>query len=161
MKKKVLLFVTAAGLVLSLSACAAKETSASVSVSSTQVTSTSVSNETPAVSAEKEIEAATEDVGPATEEIYFAVADVFTITLDEVKYTVVTGSPVGGTIYADDTLTLETDGEKIETKVVSFETMQGEHPASASENENIAVWLDKYLSETVVAGDKLVLVPAE
>lgn len=154
MKKRVLLFVTIVGAVLSLSACAAKETSVSVSASSTQVTSASVSTDIPVVSAEKETE-------PTTEEIYFAVEDVFTITLDDVKYTVVTGSPVGGTIYADDTLIFEAGGEKIETKVVSFETMQGEHPTSASENENIAVWLDKYLSETVVAGDKLVKESAE
>ena len=87
--------------------------------------------------------------------------DEVEFTLDDVKYTVVTGSPVGGTIYAGDTLTLEADGEKIKTKVVSFETMQGEHPSSASENENIAVWLDKYLSETVVSGDKLVKEMAE
>lgn len=154
MKKSVLLFVAVAGLVISLSACTAKETVTSVSETSTQPELTSVSIDTPVVSAEKETE-------PATEEIYFAVEDVFTITLDDVKYTVVTGSPVGGTIHVDDTLALETDGERIETKVVSFETMQGEHPTSASDSENIAVWLDKYLSETVVVGDKLMLAPAE
>ena len=154
MKKRVLLLATIVGAVFSLSACAAKETSVSVSASSAQVTSASVSTDVPVVSAEKETE-------PATEEIYFAVEDVFTITLDDVKYTVVTGSPVGGTIHVDDTLALETDGERIETKVVSFETMQGEHPTAASDSENIAVWLDKYLSETVVSGDKLVLAPAE
>ncbi len=149
MKKRVLLLATIVGAVLSLSACAAKETSVSVSALDAQVTSASVNTDVPVASAEKETE-------PAVEEIYFAVEDVFTITLDDVKYTVVTGSPVGGTIYADDTLTLDAGGEKIETKVVSFETIQGEHPTSASENENIAVWLDKYLSETVVSGDKLV-----
>lgn len=154
MKKSVLLFVAVAGLVISLSACTAKETVTSVNETGTQPELTSVSIDTPDVSAEKETE-------PATEEINFAVEDVFTITLDDVKYTVVTGSPVGGTIHVDDTLALETDGERIETKVVSFETMQGEHPTSASDSENIAVWLDKYLSETVVAGDKLMLAPTE
>lgn|GEM_PF-6051421 len=154
MKKRVLLFATIVVAVLSLSACVAKETSVSVSASSAQVTSASVDTDVPAASAEKETE-------PAAEEIYFAVEDVFTITLDDIKYTVVTGSPVGGTIYADDTLTFEANGEKIETKVVSFETMQGEHPTSASDSENIAVWLDKYLSETIVAGDKLMKEMAE
>lgn len=154
MKKRVLLLATIVGAVLSLSACATKETSVSVSASSAQVASASVGTDVPTVSAEKETE-------PAAEEIYFAVEDVFTITLDDIKYTVVTGSPVGGTIYADDTLTFEANGEKIETKVVSFETMQGEHPTSASDSENIAVWLDKYLSETIVAGDKLVKEMAE
>ncbi|MBR6309292.1 MAG: hypothetical protein IKR39_11880 [Lachnospiraceae bacterium] len=92
----------------------------------------------------------------ATPERYFQVEDVFTITLDETQYTVVTGYSVGGTIYVDDTLVLTTAGERTETKVVSFETMQGEHPTSAAENENIAVWLDQYLSQTIKSGDKLV-----
>ena len=86
---------------------------------------------------------------PIAKERYFQVEDVFTITLDETKYTVVTGYSVGGTIYVDDTLFLESDGERIETKVVSFETLQDEHPTSAKENEVMAVWIDQYLSEII------------
>ena len=93
---------------------------------------------------------------PVAKERYFQVEDVFTITLDETKYTVVAGYSVGGTIYVDDTLVLESDGERTETKVVSFETLQNEHPTSAKENESIAVWIDKYLSRTIKSGDKLV-----
>ena len=102
-------------------------------------------------------EASTEqEPEPEAKEVYFSVKGVFTSTLNEVQYTVVTGYPVGGTIYVDDALVLETDGETIETKVVSFESLQGEHPTSVGENEAIAVWIDKYLSETVKAGDKMV-----
>ena len=146
MKKRVLSVVLLALVALSLTACEAKETvSSATTVSTVSADSTSVSE----ASTEQEPE-------PEAKEVYFSVQDVFTITLNEVQYTVVTGYPVGGTIYVDDALVLETDGETIETKVVSFESLQGEHPTSVGENEAIAVWIDKYLSETVKAGDKMV-----
>lgn len=101
------------------------------------------------------VSACSKKLEPVAKERYFQVEDVFTITLDETKYTVVAGYSVGGTIYVDDTLVLESDGERIETKVVSFETLHGEHPTSAGENEAIAVWVDKYFADTLRHGDKL------
>jgi len=97
---------------------------------------------------------------PVAKERYFQVEDVFTITLDETKYTVVAGYSVGGTIYVDDTLVLESDDERIETKVVSFETLQNEHPDYAVANEAIAVWVDKYFADTLRRGDKLLDITA-
>ena len=154
MKKKVLSLALMACATLSLTACTAKETVSStepVSVSVSSVTETSTPDTTSVSEASTE-----QEPEPEAKEVYFQVQDIFTITLEDVKYTVVTGYPVGGTIYTNDTLTLETDGETIETSVVSFETIQGEHPTSATENDSVAIWLDKYLSETILAGDKLV-----
>ena len=159
MKKKLLSLALTALAVISLAACGAKETVSSTAPASTSVSSASEAS-TPEVSSVSET-SAEQEPEPVVAEKYFSVQDIFTITLDEVQYTVVTGYSVGGTIYTDDTLVLETAGERIETKVVSFETMQGEHPTCASENENIAVWLDKYLSKTIQAGDKLVDVTEE
>ena len=150
MKKKVLSFALMACVALSLTACSTKEAVSSVDTTSTTVSSVSE------VSTPDSTSVSEQEPEPSAKEVYFSVRDVFTITLDDVQYTVVTGYSVGGTIYVDDTLVLERDGERIETKVVSFETLQGEHPTYAAENENIAVWIDKYLSETVQAGDKMV-----
>lgn len=148
MKKRILTLCIMMAMALPVAACGRGEVEAHVDTTPASVSTASAPSTPASVSSVEETE-------PETYEKYFYIEDVFTITLDDVKYTVVAGYPIGGTIYVGDTLVLDRDGEKIETKVVSFETLQDEHPTSVGENEAIAVWLDKYLSQTIKAGDKL------
>jgi len=90
------------------------------------------------------------------ENAYFHVKDVFTIKVEGVENTVVVGYPEKGSISVGDTLTCEGDGESIQTSVVMFEDLNGNHPDTAKENEQIAIWLDKYLSDKIKADDMLV-----
>lgn len=133
---------------LPVAACGRGEVEAHVDTTPASVSTASAPSTPASVSSVEETE-------PEAYEKYFYIEDVFTITLDDVKYTVVAGYPIGGTIYVGDTLVLDRDGEKIETKVVSFETFQDEHPDYAVATESIAVWVDKYFADTLRHGDKL------
>lgn len=88
-------------------------------------------------------------------EKYFSVQDIFSIVRDGVKYCVLVGRFVGGTLSVGDELNFYKTGEKTITKVLGLERPGTEHLTSVAENVDIAVWLDKDLSKQIKPGDKL------
>ena len=88
---------------------------------------------------------------------YFEVQDLFTITYEGEEYSVVAGYSVNGPVKVGQNYYLTTDDENIILTVIELELIDGSHPKSVKEYDNVAVWVDKNIKDYVESGDKLYL----
>ncbi|MBP3206326.1 MAG: hypothetical protein J6M66_13000 [Lachnospiraceae bacterium] len=113
-------------------------------------------SDTAVTTAEKTEELTGYDPEHMPKEMYFIVEDVFTITHEGDKYSLVVGCPVNGTVSVNQEVDILYSDGRIKTKVVGLEDAHSNHPTTVGEFENVAIWLDKYVGDFVKAGDLLV-----
>ncbi|SDB43764.1 hypothetical protein SAMN02910298_02191 [Pseudobutyrivibrio sp. YE44] len=88
------------------------------------------------------------------------VLDVFSITIDEVKHTVIIGIPSNGSISLNDILQHQGREKTEELKVVKLEQLEklGVAISTVEEYEQVAIWVDKYMGGKIAKGEELVKV---